>query len=178
MIWESSYWKDYLLREAKSLRRRKIQRRWPPVSFARVEQSIMQGFYAVRKLSEGRKISDSLAVKTFEFTKYPSLGKPTHHLNWHKTDELYDFSRGHKETEKLAFICNQFIHSYVFQLSISETGLDAISVSSDRIKNKFLYCIRLNCIIKIFEMVGRDYPAKMHMNWSEERHNYEITVGH
>jgi hypothetical protein len=27
-------------------------------------------------------------------------------------------------------------------------------------------------------MVGRDYPAKMHMNWSEERHNYEITVGH
>ena len=90
MIDESCYWKNDLLKEADALRDRKKQRRWPEVSFARLEQTIMLGFYSIRKLIEASKLSDSTIYEEIPITTYPWSGKTVTRMNWHKLDQLYD----------------------------------------------------------------------------------------
>ncbi|HEX9938589.1 MAG TPA: hypothetical protein VGB15_15735, partial [Longimicrobium sp.] len=80
MIWESSYWKEDLLKQAEALRKRTTQRRWPEISFARLEQAVMLGFYSIRKLVEARKLSDHVASSAIPVTTYPPTGKPITYL--------------------------------------------------------------------------------------------------
>ena len=93
MIWESYYWKQDLLRQAKNLIRRKSQHRWPEASLAKIEQMVMLGFYSVRKLIEASKISNDLIESPVSIIMYPSKNKSVTLLNWHKLDQLYDRSK-------------------------------------------------------------------------------------
>jgi len=88
MIWEP--WKRELSSVAESLQRRRTQRRWTPSSFYRLEIELFGAFYAIRKLIEGRKLSDDVVGRTVSVETYPSRGKPIHLMNWDKVDELYD----------------------------------------------------------------------------------------
>ena len=60
MIAESYYWKRDLLKVVARLRRRFTQTRWTRASYSAVEIDVMVGFYAIRKLIEGKKISDEI----------------------------------------------------------------------------------------------------------------------
>ena len=59
MIWESAYWKEELLRQAEDLKKRSTQTKWSERSLARLEKTIMIGFYSIRKLIEAKKVSDA-----------------------------------------------------------------------------------------------------------------------
>lgn len=113
MIWESSDWKQPLLKSAKWLRSVKFSDRTQERTFVRIEKELFIGFYSIRKLLETLKISDSTKKLTFEVEWY-SNKEPVHDLNWHHLDRLYDLSSRHLETRDMGFLCNQFIHSYVF----------------------------------------------------------------
>lgn len=117
MIWESSYWKNDLLRRAKMLRVRTRQERWPESSSAKVEQLLMTGFYAVRKLIEAKKLTDALVAKRILVWEFPAAGKPVHLCNWHHIDRLYDLEKSKKTQIDVLDLCHQFVHSYIFLLS-------------------------------------------------------------
>jgi hypothetical protein len=173
MIWESSYWKDTLLREARSLRRRKSQKRWLQPSFARLEQSVMMGFYIVRKLLEAKKLSQASESSVVRVERFRWNGKPVHKLNWHHLDRMYDLSGSEKAQKNVKLLCDQFVHSYIFEPLFLEDGLDGIFVTSDRERAKYLYFLSIDTIISLFEAVGKDYPSKVRMVWNPKKQDYD-----
>lgn len=160
MIYESRYWKDDLLKAASDLRRRRTQKCWPEVSFARVEQRIMLGFYGVRKLRDSRKIADRLRHRSVPLDEFPPTGETIDHLNRIDLDEIYEMDTPHATKKPLEFVCNQIIHSYIFTPGFNEEGLlEDLFFASDRQKDSGMFCIKIEEIISIFEEVGSNDPG-------------------
>ena len=177
MIWESAPWKDDLLQRGEDLRRRMDQRRWPEASFVRLEQGLMLGFYSIRKLIEAGKLSDSVAGQSVRLSRFANVpGKRVTRLNWHRLEDLYDLSDSSWDSRRLGFICNQFIHSYVFAISQDESGgFGGVFFASDQQRHKGLFFIAADQIVDVFESVGRDYPASGEMRWDEELEDYRVS---
>src|ERR1017187_7024596 len=155
MIFESAYWKGDLLRRASSLRRYMAQRRWSGASFAKCEQTVMIGFYSVRKLVEAAKLTDALVREPVSTRRYPSKGLPVTRLNRHKVDELYDLDAPERHDLSLMDLCHQFVHSYVFTPVLDESsGVTAIWIASDRQRSRALLGVDVKTVIGIFEKVG------------------------
>lgn len=165
MIWESSYWKDGLLKLARDLKRRTMhQKCWPEASLAHLEQSLMVGFYSIRKLMEARKLSESTTSRRFVVKAYRCKGKPVTFLNWHHLDALYDLENPENRDLDLKALCNQFIHSYVFSPVFSDDNrLQSILVTSDHQRSRVLYEVSIEQLISLFELAGADYPN--HISW-------------
>ena len=175
MIWESHYWKDDLLRKAADLRKRRSQRRWPEVSLAKLEQSLMLGFYGVRKLHEAAKLSTKTMKQNVALVAYPWLGKNVTKLNWHNLDRLYDFEAGDVEDHDLLFLCHQFVHSFVFTVTFdNDNRLNGILFASDRQRHKSLLLVSIEQIATLFEMVGEDYPAEGSFRLNPKTGDYDV----
>lgn len=160
MIDESFYWKRELSKIARDLRGRKKQRRWPEASFAQIELDVMLGFYMIRKLLEGHKISDSIGKRRFRLPMHRATGKRVTFQNAHRIDTLYDLSRAQTETRTVAFICDQIIHSYIFVPCLGEAGgWDGIVFASDRQKARGVFLLRGLQVISLFESIARNDPA-------------------
>lgn len=157
MIWESSHWKEPLLKSATWLRKIRFGENTQERTYVKIEKEIFIGFYSIRKLLETVKITDATKNKKYEIEWYPNI-KQVNYINWHKIDELYDLNKRNKEYRDIRYICNLFIHSYVFIIS-EEENLNGIYVSSDSIKNKKIYFISIENILSIYRLVGRDYPS-------------------
>ncbi len=176
MIWESHYWKDDLKRQAKWLRSRRRKATWADGSVARLEKSVMLGFYAIRKLAEAAKISNVNVSREIQITAFPWSGKVVTRLNWHRIDELYDFESIQALTVDTIFLCHQFVHSYVFcPLFDEQGGLKGIYFTSDRYRNDRLHCITVEQIIELFRQIGNDYPSEQRWNFNNDKQDYEVT---
>lgn len=175
MIYESRFWKNDLLKQAKSLRFRMVQKRWTEASFTRLEQSMMLGFYSVRKLIESKKLSDAVVNQSLEAFAYEWMGEPVTLINKSKIEKLYNLDSGHKIQKKLIFFCHQFIHSYIFEVVFDENYLlNGIFISSDKERNKVLYLVELRRIIDIFEQVGSDYPTSLEYTINFKTLEYDV----
>ena len=108
----------------------------------RIEKEIFFGFYSIRKLLDTVKVSNATKATTYELTWSPSV-KPVDYLNWHRLDKCYDLSTEHTEIRDIQYLCNQFIHSYVFIVA-GEFRIDGIYVASDHVKNKKVYFVPLS----------------------------------
>lgn len=175
MIYESRFWKNDLLKQAKSLRSRLTQKRWSETSLARLEQTVMLGFYSIRKLIEAKKLSDSVENQLIDTNLHSFKGEEVTRFNRDRIDELYSFDTVQSVTKDLIFFCNQFIHSYVFVIAFNENScVDGIFVSSDRERNKALYFIEIRKIIALFEQVGNNYPSAVYMISDQKLGDYRI----
>lgn len=175
MIHESRYWKDNLLKQAQILRRRKNQRRWPESSFAHVEQSVMLGFYSIRKLLEAGKLSDDVANRSVRVTAHSWKGEAVTRLNRSEYWELYDLEHSRIIPRSLAFLCHQIVHSYIFMTSFDESNsFDGILVTSDRERHQMLYSLRADQIIELFEQVGKDYPNETAFSFDPRIQDYKV----
>lgn len=176
MIWDSSPWKDDLLKRANTLERFKDSNGLTDDELVVVEQTIMVAFYTIRKLIEARtKLSTSTSHKTVSLIAYPPTDKITTLLNWHRTDKLFDMNTSSTITKDILFLCNQFVHSYIFTPCLSETGgLECIFVTSDRERRNFLYEVEINTIIDLLRMVGNDYPSSQKMILNPNTGDYDV----
>lgn len=113
MIQESRYWKEPLLRAANWLENLRIKERAAERSLVRVERELFVGFYGIRKLLETFKLSSSTKNMRFALAWSPCI-KRVDYLNAGCVHELFDVQLVHIEERDLEFLCNQFIHSYVF----------------------------------------------------------------
>lgn len=175
MIAESSYWKNDLLKRTAYLRKRMVQKRWVEASHSKFEQALMLGFYSVRKLIEAKKLSNLIADRTITLVAFPALNKPVTHMNWHKIDELYDMESGANCSITLGFLCNQFVHSYVFVPVFDEDSQTVcqVLVSSGFERNRRLYQVDLAAVVAMFEQIGGDYPNEARMVFNPKIKDYE-----
>jgi len=173
MIWESFYWKSDLLKQAEALMKRTAQKRWPDASFARCEQTIMLGFYSIRKLTESGKLTDQVANLKVRVRSHPWKGRVVHRMNSHKLDELYDWDISDERSVPLSFLYNQVIHSYAFSLLLGEDGgLHGILVTSDQRRCKELFEVSIEQIIGVFRSVGNDDVCSMEGRFDETKGDY------
>jgi len=169
MITESYYWKKELLKLADKLSKRtKSQRNWTGTQHGTFEKEVMIGFYIIRKLIEAKtKLTNALVATKYKGIKYPNNGKKVTRWNNHRLDECYDFDKPTTSKYDLIFLCNQFVHSYIFSPCFSSENesenspltLCAIHFSSDDKRNEWLFEISIASVIKIFKDLGNDYPS-------------------
>lgn len=176
MIWDSQYWKEPLLHLADKLVQWRGPRAWTEQDLVDIEKDVFVAFYSIRKLIEAKKISDSTAKMAVNVGLYPNKGKDVTFLNWHKLDELYDLTAKKPEQRELWFACNQVIHSYVFMPDISDDdSFKGILVCSDYERNKNLYGIDTTELIRVFRIVGEDYPSSSTFTFNPDRRDYDVT---
>ena len=162
MIDESSYWKRDLLNEARSLEKRKRQKRWPDAALARCEQTVMLGFYSIRKLVESGKLTDRTANHSVRVQSYSSNGNTVHFMNRHRIEEIYEMETPEARSVPLLFLCNQVIHSYTCILLLGpDAGLHGILVTSDRQRSNELLQVDVDDIVDVFRRVGNDEVVSM-----------------
>jgi hypothetical protein len=162
VIWESADWKEPLLRSADYLARVRLDDRTTGRKLVRIEKELFIGFYAIRKLLEGFKVSDSTKAMSFTLACYPSR-RIVDYMNWEKIDDNYDLSKPKSEIRDITFLCNQFIHSYVFLPSDRDGKLDGVYVASDRARNEKCYFVSRDQFLSAFRTVGRDYPSSIQL---------------
>ena len=158
MIWESYDWKEPLLDSAKYIRRVRVTEKTTERTLVRIEKEILLGFYSVRKLLNTYKVSDSIKKLKYKLIWHKNI-KAITYLNWHHVEELYDLKTSNTEVRDIRFICDKFIHSYIF-LPIDEgSKLAGFYVTTDRLKDKKCYYVSIDQVVSIFRTIGRDYPA-------------------
>ena len=161
MIWESTPWKISLIHLSEVVTDKIEQVRWYESSFAKLEQTVMLGFYSVRKLIESKKLSDDAMYSDVQLLTWKAKGRDINLFNWHQIDRLYDLRKATKQTRKLQFVANQIIHSFVFHpIMRDEKRVKGIAFNSDRTKDTELYYLDLSQIAEIFRIVGRDNPRR------------------
>jgi hypothetical protein len=98
-------------------------------------------------------------------------------INNHKVNELYDFTvKGH-ETRDVEFLCHRIIHSYIFSpLFSEEETLIGIVFTSDRDRNKKIYYMDIDDVIKLFALVGNDNVTEIHLQMHPETGEESIVV--
>lgn len=175
MIYESQYWKNELLKSARSFRSRQLQRRWHKATFADVERTAMIGFYSVRKLIEASKLEEKVANQNAAVVKFCSNGKRVLRTNWTHFWDHYDLANPLETVMPLASLCNQFIHSYVFSCAFSECkAFESLLVSSDRERNRVLYSVDIAEVIRLFESVGNSYPDNVQFVFNDKKDDYDV----
>ena len=174
MIHESHYWKEDIVKRANLLRRRLHQVLWQDRTFAKVEQDLMLGFYSIRKLIESKKLSTSLVNASLSLVSHPCQRRVTQ-LNCNAIQDLYDMEKHTVEQRDIAFVCNQFIHSYVFMLTFSETPrLHGVLVSSDHERNRAVYHLSMDNILALFDLIVRDSPTIVRMTMNKHREDFDV----
>ena len=160
MIWESSYWKSDLHENADVLvnwgeREDFVDRER---LFVELEKLIFLSFYSIRKLEEAQKLSDEMLSERFSLQTYPlkSIQSPDF-FNSHKISEFYDLDSTNTSSLGIRQICNQFIHSFVFQIQCRENGsLEGVYFASDFMKKEGVYFVSVELLANIIRQVADD----------------------
>jgi hypothetical protein len=161
LIYDSSFWKDDLLKLAKKLELRLAQKRWSEKSYFAVEKEIFLGFYSIRKLIESQKISESIANKIYKVYEFPKSSKDISLIDGDFSEE-FDFSKSKIVEISIVRICNQFIHSYFFGPLVPEgKSLIGFFICSDHKRKSGIYFISIFDVVEIYRLVGNNYPSKM-----------------
>lgn len=153
MIWESYPWRLELHRIARRLRywSEDFDHENEELAFE-IERDVMVGAYAVRKLLDAEKLPTSLKRRNFRVVSYPIKHRVPDLMNWHRTDEFYDFDKASEKVMPSKEICNQMIHSFVWMTEAGEEspGLTGILFNSDRSRERELYRIGIEDLAELF----------------------------
>lgn len=176
MISDSVYWKSSLLKQAKILQKYGLQKKWQPISYVKLEQTIMVGCYSVRKLLEAKtKISTEYLNNKIQIISHRCIKPPVTINNWHRVEVLYDLDKKRTVNKSIKDICNQFVHSYVFMPAFFDcSNLQGFFVSSDYDRNKVLYYVTLGQATDIFLKIGDDYPDRVSLTFDEGNNDYVV----
>ena len=139
----------------------------------------MVGFFYVRKLIESRKLSRDFADRQIRVISYPAKGEHVQMFNRRRDPgELFDLAAPKQTAVKTEVLANQLIHSYIFHLSMQETGqLCGIFVASDRFRNIELFEISAHDVISIFELAAKGERDKaISYDYDSEKGDYVVSI--
>lgn len=178
MITESYYWKEPLLAGAKVIRQHMDAEEISEAEFAQIEREILIGFYAIRKLLEATgKVSAETRTMKLALKQYEKRADQpiVDWRNCHKFSELYDLDKPAQKLSDLLYVAHRMVHSFIFILSSDDNDHGAF-FTSDRDKDTCLNFISTDEIIRIFEVVGQDYPSSFHAWRDNETGEMKWTV--
>lgn len=161
MITESFYWKKPLLTGASIIRKYMDLEDITDAQFGRIEREIFIGFYSIRKLLEATgKVGPETRKMNVSLKWYPKRSaQPL--VDWFNRGEfweLYDLDDVRSESRDILYVAHRMVHSFIFVLSGDDDEHGAF-FTSDRDKESRLNFVSTDEIVRVFEMVGNDYPS-------------------
>jgi hypothetical protein len=165
MISDSVPWREELRKSAARLLRWSTQRRWTERTYFLAERDIMMGAYSIRRLVDSSKSSSLLPGKRIRTLRYHLVGRKPMLFDHFNPEQFYNLREPTSSELEVATLCNQIIHSFVFQIYLEENGTTSVVFTSDRDRGKRLHGITFEDLASIFDYVGRedivDYSGSM-----------------
>lgn len=175
---ESYYWKEDLLKYSKQFKPVSKPPRWSEKVQVNFEKDVTISFFMIRKLIESNKFSNQTTQYKAKIYRSPCVGK-VNNINFWNIDELYDINNEKPVTKNINFVCNQLIHGgAMFAYREKDRNWGGIYTCSDFERNKYVYRIPLEEIIKILIIAGNDYAVKVTMVYNEKKGDYDITTNY
>lgn len=176
MVIESCYWKEDLLKYAKSFQPKKNPPRWTERHLVNFEKELILSMFMVRMLAERHKFSSQTLGLSLNIFRSPCV-KKVHFRNQYSIDEIYDLEKEEPVSKDAIFISNQLIHSgAIFAYRNNDRNWGGVHVCSDYERQKYIYRIPLTEIIKLLETAANDYPHEMKMIYCDKKEDYIITT--
>lgn len=171
---ESRYWKDDLIRYAKSFQPVANPPRWSEKQLITFEKEVVLAFFMVRKLWECGKFSSTTKKQRMKIFRCPNT-KRANAINYWDIGEIYELPSEHAVSKSVPFVCNQFIHGgATFAYREDDRNWGGLYTCSDYERQKFIYRIPISEIISILLIAGNDYPSMIQMNYNPETSDYDI----
>jgi hypothetical protein len=168
LIWDSAPWKQGLVRYTQLIDKWRRQTRLTERTCYLIERETFVAFYSIRKLIEAQKISRRVLDDPVTVIAHSVKAKTSPDLlSSHRVDKFYDLRSTAEKAVSLdrVFLCNQFIHSFILALIISDDGsFSGFFVNSDRTKSKVVYRVDAGVVHKIAFEIGTDDPS--YAQWS------------
>jgi len=172
MILESGIWKNELNKDLQTVKKRLQKARISgeqkhyELATVSVEKFTFTSAFIIRKLIESKKLSDefeSMAIQVLSFQRN-IIEQAITLFNRHRIDRFYNLENANKSTLSVVNICNAFIHSFVFEIAISDDkdSVDGIFFSSDKTKDTAVFFIQLENYFKVIETAIKDEILQMH----------------
>ncbi|MDQ1124877.1 hypothetical protein [Microbacterium trichothecenolyticum] len=162
MIDESGPWRAELWKSAIRLRRWNIQKRWTSRTYFLAERDIMMGAYSIRRLIDSGKSSSRLPGKRYQVRQYPITGRTPMVLDRFSPERFYDIGRPANGELSVSRLCNQIIHSFVFQIHADEDSTTGVIFVSDHDRHKHLYGMGFERLAHLFDYVAREDVVETH----------------
>lgn len=116
----------------------------------------MMGAYSIRRLIDSRKSSSRLPGRQIRTKRYSLAGRKPMHLDHFNPEHFYDMTKPLNAQLEVGKLCNQIIHSFVFQLYLEEDATTSVVFISDRDRDKHLHGVGLEVLAELFDYVGRE----------------------
>jgi hypothetical protein len=155
MSTSSHTWKRHLLKQAATLERLAAGQRWGEASQVRLEESVVLGFYDIRKLAGAFLLSPAVVHAPLSIVAFPAKRVDQWVAEEGQIADLYDLGKGRPVAHDLLFLCHQAIHNSVFAPWLAASGaLEGVYLTSDHQRKVALYGIRLPVLLALFRKVG------------------------
>jgi hypothetical protein len=153
-------WKQQLLRQAETLHEIALPHRWGEASAVKLEETVVLGFYGIRRLINGFLLGEALVHHPIPMMAFPARRKIDTLIGEASFEMLYDLKSGRAVAHDLLFLCHQVIHNCVFATYFDQgKTLQGIYITSDHQRKVALYGIDLQAIEALFRRVGQDRPG-------------------
>lgn len=157
MATTSHPWKQLLLRQAETLHELSQPHRWGESSAIRTEETVVLGFYAIRRLINGFLLSESLVHRTIAMQSFPAQRKTGLLRGEGSFEQLYDLKAGRPTAHDLLFLCHQVLHNCVFAVYFGDDrALQGVYLTSDHQRKVALYGIERQVIQDLFTKIGEE----------------------
>lgn len=175
VIGESRFYKDELLRFVRNIRRWHDTPSWTERRFEQYEHGLFMAFFTIRRLIECDKLSERTVDQGIPVQVFKPTGARITLMSRYDVSELYDLEKPRRDKRSLLFLCNQVIHSYIFQIWSERAGQgSSIFFSSDRRRRREAFRLTRGTISHVLTRVGTDYPSSMNIKWDEARADYVL----
>ena len=119
--------------------------------------------YIIRKLFEAKKLSNEVESTVIVSKRFNLVDRPVDILNRHKVDELFDLDNPRAENLDLIQLCNQLIHSYVFEIGFTgDRQIGGVFFGSDYARKTHCYYISIDQFLKTLTRVSVDQIMSSH----------------
>lgn len=116
----------------------------------------MMGAYAIRRLIDSAKTSSLLGVRRYPVIQYPLTGRVPMTLDRFSPEDFYALEKPARGEIDVARLCNQIIHSFVFQIFVADDETTSVMFVSDRDRARRLHSITFEAIADLLSYVARE----------------------
>ena len=150
-------WKQELARKAAILQPMAGPHRLTDSTAAKLEETVVVGCYAIRRLVNGFLIPESRIHHPVAMTAFPHRRQTIPVLGDEPLPTRYDLGAGRLVNHDLVFLCHQVLQNCIFEpWQSADHSLIGILVTSDHQRKIALYGVTLPALIELFHRIGTE----------------------
>ncbi|WP_417319301.1 hypothetical protein [Erythrobacter aureus] len=187
MVWESWYWKLRLKDLVSEIEKLAVQPDASELDISNLEIATFTGFFLIRKLIEAKtKLSHATENQQVACEVAPKkTGTPlVDVMNRFHTHELYELDGFNAARFPLRRICNIFVHSAFLWMVYDVDGylegegiITGVHLTSTYDKEKLLYCVSIEEILRLFRSVIDDDMTRLEMYRDPSTNEMKVKKG-